>query len=181
MIVVRNDDPQLLPSGCLVQELPTPRPTPSELPYTWPWMGHEQQSLPRKLSLVEPTRAEHDEAAPGRFFWHSNGTPWEGQLMMDGWMGIDPESVASANPSSQYGWACATWVDFNLTCNYCTYPPPFFLNFHFMKLNSHLFSNWFIALLLVTLFKHLSLFFFVFYMGFLFCVLCFILWFCSFQ
>lgn len=70
---------------------------------------------------------------------------WEGQLMMDGWMGIAPESVASANSSSQYGWACATWVDFNLTCNYCTYPPPFFLNFHFMKLNSHLFSNWFLA------------------------------------
>jgi hypothetical protein len=108
-------------------------------------MGHEPKSLPRKLSLVKPTRAEHDEAAPGRFFWHSNGTPWEGQLMMDGWMGIAPESVASANSSSQYGWACATWVDFNLTCNYCTYPPPFFLNFHFMKLNSHLFSNWFLA------------------------------------
>lgn len=112
-------------------------------------MGDEWQSLPRKLSLVKPTRAEHDEAAPGRFFWHSNGTPWEGQLMMDGWMGSEwallPESVASANSSSQYGWACATSIDVNLTCNYCTYPPPFFLNFHFMKLNSHLFSNWFLA------------------------------------
>jgi hypothetical protein len=147
------------------------------------WVGHERQSLPRKLSLVKPTRAEHDEAAPGRFFWHSNGTPWE-RPADDGWlngqwMDIAPESVASANSSSQYGWACATSIDVNLTCNYCTYQPPFFLNFHFMKLNSHLFSNWFLACYLVTLFKHMSLLLSSIWVFFLCIVFYFVIFFIS--
>jgi hypothetical protein len=37
MIEVRNNDHQLLPPGCLFQELPTPSPTPRELPYTREW------------------------------------------------------------------------------------------------------------------------------------------------
>jgi hypothetical protein len=147
------------------------------------WVGHERQSLPRKLSLVKPTRAEHDEAAPGRFFWHSNGTPWE-RPADDGWlngqwMDIAPESVASANSSSQYGWACATSIDVNLTCNYCTYQPPFFFNFHFMKLNSHLFSNWFLACYLVTLFKHMSLLLSSIWVFFLCIVFYFVIFFIS--
>lgn len=170
--------------GCAsFQELPTPRPTPRELPYTREWAmngrvcqesSHWLRPLGRNMMRLH--LADSSDIQMER---HEKGPADDGWLNGQ-WMGIAPESVASANSSSPYGWACATWVDFNLTCNYCTYPPPFFLNFHFMKLNSHLFSNRFLA----CYWSHYSSicpFFFVFYMGFLFYVLCFIWWFCSFQ